>query len=87
MAILLWFFALHWCLSVFCQTFYLHRYGAHRMFTMSKPVERFFHLLTAVTQGSSFLLPGGYAILPSRVVSKQALMARIRGLARALMTR
>jgi stearoyl-CoA desaturase (delta-9 desaturase) len=63
MAILLWFFALHWCLSVFCQTFYLHRYGAHRMFTMSKPVERFFHLLTAVTQGSSFLLPGGYAIL------------------------
>ena len=63
MAILVGFLAVHWCLSIFCQTFYLHRYGAHRMFTMSKPVERFFHLLTAISQGSSFLLPRGYAIL------------------------
>src|SRR5262249_48210980 len=63
MAILVGFFVFHWCLSVFCQTFYLHRYGAHRMFTMSKRTERFFHLLTAVSQGSSYLLPRGYAIL------------------------
>jgi len=63
MTALLVFFAAHWSLSIFCQTFFLHRYGAHRMFTMSKPVERFFHLLTAVSQGSSFLMPGGYAIL------------------------
>src|SRR4026208_874857 len=57
------FFVTHWLLSVFCQTFFLHRYGAHRMFTMSKGWERFFHLLTYVAQGSSYLNPRGYAIL------------------------
>jgi stearoyl-CoA desaturase (Delta-9 desaturase) len=57
------FFVLHWQASVFCQTFFLHRYGAHRMFTMSKGWERFFILCTYVTQGSSFLSPRGYAIL------------------------
>jgi stearoyl-CoA desaturase (delta-9 desaturase) len=57
------FFVIHWSVSIFCQTFFLHRYGAHRMFTMSKGWERFFHLLTAVSQGSSFLQPRGYAIL------------------------
>jgi stearoyl-CoA desaturase (delta-9 desaturase) len=57
------FFLAHWQLSVFCQTFYLHRYGAHRQFTMSKGWERFFHLFTFVTQGSSYLNPRGYAIL------------------------
>jgi stearoyl-CoA desaturase (delta-9 desaturase) len=53
----------HWLLSVFCQTFFLHRYGAHRMFSMSKGWERFFHLLTFVSQGSSYLNPRAYAIL------------------------
>ena len=62
MAILLLFVG-HWTLSVFCQTFFLHRYGAHRMFTMSKGWERFFHLLTYVAQGPSYLNPRGYAIL------------------------
>ncbi len=57
------FFVLHWQLSVFFQTFFLHRYGAHRQFTMSKGWERFFHLCTYLTQGSSFLSPRGYAIL------------------------
>lgn len=57
------FFVAHWQLSVFCQTFFLHRYGAHRMFTMSKGWERFFHLMTYVTQGPSYLNPRGYAIL------------------------
>ena len=57
------FFVAHWLLSVFCQTFFLHRYGAHRMFTMSKPWERFFHLLTYVSQGSSYLNPRAYAVL------------------------
>src|SRR5690349_2096327 len=61
--IILAFFVGHWQLSVFCQTFFLHRYGAHRMFTMSHGWERFFHLLTYVSQGSSFLNPRGYAIL------------------------
>jgi stearoyl-CoA desaturase (delta-9 desaturase) len=61
--IIIAFFVLHWQLSVFSQTFFLHRYGAHRMFTMSKGWERFFYLFTYVTQGSSFLVPRGYAVL------------------------
>ncbi len=61
--IIIAFFVLHWELSIFSQTFFLHRYGAHRMFTMSKGWERFFYLFTYVTQGSSFLVPRGYAVL------------------------
>jgi stearoyl-CoA desaturase (Delta-9 desaturase) len=57
------FFIVHWQLSVFFQTFFLHRYGAHRQFTMSKRWERFFHVCTYLAQGSSFLSPRGYAIL------------------------
>jgi stearoyl-CoA desaturase (delta-9 desaturase) len=57
------FFVVHWQLSIFCQTFFLHRYGAHKQFTMSKGWERFFFLLTYIGQGSSFLSPRGYAIL------------------------
>ncbi|WP_437744306.1 acyl-CoA desaturase [Sorangium sp. So ce302] len=53
----------HSTLSVFFQTFFLHRYASHRMFTMSKRWERIFHLLTYVTQGSSYLVPRAYAIL------------------------
>jgi stearoyl-CoA desaturase (delta-9 desaturase) len=61
--IVLAFFLAHWQLSVFFQTFFLHRYGAHSMLTMSKRWERFFYVCTYVTQGSSFLSPRGYAIL------------------------
>src|ERR1041384_4546671 len=61
--IIIAFFVLHWQLSVFSQTFFLHRYGAHRMFTMSKGWERFFHLFLLVTQGPSYLVPRAYAIL------------------------
>jgi stearoyl-CoA desaturase (Delta-9 desaturase) len=57
------FFVGHWVLSVFFQTFFLHRYGAHRMFSMTRGWERFFHLCTYVFQGSSYLNPRGYAIL------------------------
>lgn len=57
------FFVAHWVLSVFSQTFFLHRYAAHRMFTMSKGWERFFYLFTWFTQGSSYLVPRAYAIL------------------------
>jgi stearoyl-CoA desaturase (delta-9 desaturase) len=57
------FFVAHWALSVFGQSFYLHRYAAHRMFTMSRGWERFFHLFTYAMQGSSCLDPRGYAIL------------------------
>jgi len=56
-------FASHWVLAVFCQTFFLHRYGAHKMFSMGRGWERFFHLLTYLSQGPSYLDPRGYAIL------------------------
>jgi stearoyl-CoA desaturase (delta-9 desaturase) len=57
------FFLAHWFLSVFFQSFFLHRYCAHRMYTMSRGWERFFYLCTFVCQGSSFLTTRGYAIL------------------------
>jgi len=57
------FFVGHWTLSVFFQTFFLHRYGAHRMFTMSRGWERFFYACTWFFQGLSYLNPRGYAIL------------------------
>lgn len=57
------FFLLHWFLSLFCQTFYLHRYASHKMFTMNKFWERFFYAFTVLIQGSSFLNPRAYAIM------------------------
>ncbi|RYZ21599.1 MAG: acyl-CoA desaturase [Chitinophagaceae bacterium] len=65
MAVLVIFllFAAHWYLSLFTQTFFLHRYSAHRSFTMSKGWERFFFVLTWLTQGSSYLSPRAYGIM------------------------
>src|SRR6187399_1139253 len=57
------FLIFHWYLSLFAQTFFLHRYGAHKMFSMSKGWERFFYMFTWITQGSSFLNPRAYAIM------------------------
>jgi stearoyl-CoA desaturase (delta-9 desaturase) len=61
--VILAFFVGHWALSIFVQTFYLHRYSAHKMFTMSRGWERFFHFATWLIQGSSYLNPRGYAFL------------------------
>ena len=63
MAAILTFFSAHWLLSVFCQTFFLHRYGAHKQFELSPFWRRAFHLLTYISQGASYLHPRGYAIL------------------------
>ncbi len=63
MAIIITFFLAHWALSVFFQSFFQHRYCAHRMFSMSKGWERTFYILTFITQGSSFLMPRGYMLL------------------------
>lgn len=57
------FFVAHWYLSLFSQTFFLHRYGAHKMFTMNTFWEKFFYTFLYVTQGSSFLSPRAYAVL------------------------
>ena len=63
MYVIIVFFILHWYLSLFSQTFFLHRYAAHKAFTMSKPWERFFFVFTYITQGSSYLSPKAYGIL------------------------
>ena len=56
-------FIVHWYTSLFCQTFYLHRYAAHGQVIMSKFWERFFHISTYIFQGASYLSPRAYAIL------------------------
>lgn len=61
--IILLFLVLHWYLSLFGQTFFLHRYGAHKMFTMTPFWEKFFYIFSWLTQGSSYLNPRAYAIL------------------------
>lgn len=63
MYIVLTFFIIHWYLSLFSQTFFLHRYSAHKMFTMSPFWEKFFYFLTYLSQGSSYLNPRAYAVL------------------------
>jgi stearoyl-CoA desaturase (delta-9 desaturase) len=57
------FFTVHWFGSLFFQTFFLHRYGAHGMFKMDKKWEKVFFILTYIFQGSSFLNPRAYAIM------------------------
>ena len=63
MLVIVSFFIIHWYASVFAQSFFLHRYMAHRMFTMNPFWERFFYLFTFLAQGSSFLHPKSYAQL------------------------
>lgn len=63
MEVIIVFFLIHYFSSLFFQSFYLHRYAAHGMFTMSPKVERIVHLLTYITQGSSYLNPTAYAIM------------------------
>ena len=57
------FFTGHWFSSLFSQTFFLHRYSAHHMFEMNKFWERFFHIFTFISQGSTYLNARAYAIL------------------------
>ena len=63
MTAILIFFIAHWYLSLFSQTFFLHRYAAHKMFAMSSFWEKFFFVFNNVTQGSSYLSPYVYGIL------------------------
>ncbi len=57
------FFMAHWFSAIFLQTFFHHRYASHKMFTMNKFWERFFHFLTYAVQGPSYLVPRAYAIM------------------------
>lgn len=57
------FFVLHWYLSLFAQSFFHHRYAAHRAFSMSPAWEKVFFLYCYITQGSSYMSPRVYGIL------------------------
>jgi len=61
--IVLMFFAAHWMLAAFFQSSFHHRYASHRLFSLTPRAERVFHVLTYLSQGSSYLSPRAYAIL------------------------
>ena len=63
MEVILIFFVAHWYLSLFFQTFFLHRYAAHKAFTMSRSWEKVFFVLTWIFQGSNYLSAYGYGIM------------------------
>jgi stearoyl-CoA desaturase (delta-9 desaturase) len=63
MTAILIFFVGHWFGSLFFHSFFLHRYGSHRMFTMSPGWEKAFFILTFIAQGPSFLNPRAYALM------------------------
>ena len=53
----------HWYASFFFQSFFHHRYAAHRHITMSKRSERFFYICCFITHGSSYISPYSYGIM------------------------
>ncbi|MFC2186003.1 acyl-CoA desaturase [Fulvivirgaceae bacterium LMO-SS25] len=63
MEVILAFFIAHWYLSLFFQTFFLHRYASHKAFTMSPAMEKVFFVLTWIFQGSNYLSPYGYGVM------------------------
>lgn len=63
MKVILLFFIAHWYLSLFFQTFFLHRYAAHAAFSMSKFNEKVFFILTWIFQGSNYLSAYGYGVM------------------------
>ncbi|MFZ9046077.1 MAG: acyl-CoA desaturase [Cyclobacteriaceae bacterium] len=63
MEFILLFFVAQWYLSLFFQTFFLHRYASHSAFTMGKTTEKVFFVLTWIFQGSNYLSPYGYGVM------------------------
>lgn len=63
MEVIIPFFIAHWYLSLFFQTFFLHRYAAHKAFTMNPFTEKVFFVLTWFFQGSNYLSPYGYGVM------------------------
>ena len=63
MLYLLILFFVHWWASLFFHTFFLHRYASHKMFTTGQFREKMLHILTWLTQGSSYLVPRAYAVM------------------------
>ena len=63
MEVIIPFFIAHWYLSLFFQTFFLHRYAAHKAFTMNRFTEKVFFVLTWIFQGSNYLSAYGYGVM------------------------
>jgi len=63
MVAILIFFFVHWFLSLFFHTFFLHRYASHQMYTTGSKREKVFYFLTWFSQGSSYLVPRAYAVM------------------------
>ena len=63
MEVIIPFFIAQWYLSLFFQTFFLHRYAAHKAFTMSRTTEKVFFVLTWIFQGSNYLSAYGYGVM------------------------
>ena len=57
------FILILWYGGLFFQSFFLHRYAAHQVFTMSKLMERITFILTWLFQGPSYLSAYGYGIM------------------------
>ncbi len=52
-----------WYSGLFFQTFFLHRYAAHQVFTMSRFGEKVCFFLTWLCQGSNYLSAYGYGVM------------------------
>ena len=63
MSVIIIFFVLHWYLSLCSQTLFLHRYASHGYYSLTPFGEKIGHILTWLTQGSSYLSPYAYGIL------------------------
>lgn len=61
--VILVFFAVHWYLSMYTQSFFHHRYSAHRVVEMSPATEKFWFFACWLTQGSSYLSAYAYGIM------------------------
>ena len=62
MAVILFVLVL-WYGGLFFQSFFLHRYAAHQVFTMSMTKETITFILTWIFQGASYLSAYGYGIM------------------------
>lgn len=63
MYVILIFFTLHWFLSLFFHSFFLHRYASHQMYTTSKNWEKTIYFSTWLILGSSYLVPRAYGVM------------------------
>ena len=63
MTVILVFFIARWYLSLFFQTFFLHRYAAHEAFTMNRFTEMVFFVFTLIFFCLFYLSAYGYGVM------------------------